>query len=452
MEKAELDIQIQIIPVAPSLAHTTAVDVDSISPDSDLPPMDGGFHALAYLASSWLVELLTWSYPFSYGVFLEHYKTHVFPDAPSSVLALVGSMSTGIIYLTSWLILPLIARYPTLKKPMMSMGVVFCVGGLMGAAFANQPWQLVLTQGVIYALGGSFLYFPVMTYLFEWFSERKGLANGIIFSGTGVGGVVVPLIVEVLLRKYGHRVTLLSLAIAFAVLIIPAFPYIKSRHPQSASRTAAPPAIDISFVKSSAFWILFFANLAQGLPTYIPALYLPTFAADLGLDAAAGSATLSMLNGASVPGLIFLGWLSDHYDLRISMLVSTLGSALAVFLLWGLSTNLPVLLIFAFVYGAIGPSWSALWPRFITSIIGDDPRMSSLVLTVFIGGRGVGNVASGPVSTALMCRWALTDKTPFGYGLNGYGPLILFTGSMLLLSTAGVTYRSFQRVAGVVAV
>jgi hypothetical protein len=28
---------------------------------------------------------------------------------------------------------------------------------------------------------------------------------------TGVGGVVVPVIVEVLLRKYGHRVTLLSL-------------------------------------------------------------------------------------------------------------------------------------------------------------------------------------------------------------------------------------------------
>jgi drug/metabolite transporter (DMT)-like permease len=71
------------------------------------------------------------------------------------VLALVGSMSTGIIYLTSWMILPLIARYPALKKPVMGLGVVFCVTGLIGAAFATQPWQLVLTQGAIYALGGS---------------------------------------------------------------------------------------------------------------------------------------------------------------------------------------------------------------------------------------------------------------------------------------------------------
>ncbi|KAJ6594469.1 MFS general substrate transporter [Mycena capillaripes] len=450
MEKTEAEIQ--IISVAPSLEQNMSSD------ELCSPPMDGGFHALAYLASAWVVELLVWSYPFSYGVFLEHYKTHVFPDAPSSVLALVGSMSTGIIYLTSWMILPLIARYPSLKKSIMALGVVFCVTGLIGAAFATQPWQLVLTQGAIYALGGSFLYFPVMTYLFEWFSEKKGLANGIIFSGTGsyspshlgsvetpssagVGGVVVPVIVEVLLRKYGHRATLLSLAVAFAVLIIPAFPYIKSRLPKS---SVPPPPIDFSFVHSSAFWILFVANLLQGLPTFIPTLYLPSFAADLGLSNAAGSLTLSLLNGASVPGLIFLGWLSDRFDLRISMLVSTLGSALAVFLFWGLSQSLPPLMVFSFVYGFLGPSWSALWPRFITSIVGDDPRMSSLVLTVFIGGRGVGNIASGPISTALLHPWVLTDRTSSAYGVKGYGPLILFTGFILFMSTAGISYRSFR--------
>jgi hypothetical protein len=95
------------------------------------------------------------SYPFSYGVFFEHYKTHDFPNASYSVLALVGSMATGIVYLSCWMVLPVIARYPGLKKPLMALGVVFCTTGLIGAAFATEPWQLVLTQGVIYALGGS---------------------------------------------------------------------------------------------------------------------------------------------------------------------------------------------------------------------------------------------------------------------------------------------------------
>ncbi|KAJ7680889.1 MFS general substrate transporter, partial [Mycena polygramma] len=432
---AKTEVEIQIVSVTPSSDNSTTSD------EVCLPPTDRGFHAMAYLMSAWVVELLVWSYPFSYGVFLEHYKAHVFPDASSSILALVGSTSTGIIYMASWMVLPLIARYPALKKSIMALGVVFCVTGLIGAAFATQPWQLVLTQGVIYALGGSFLYFPVMTYLFEWFHERKGLANGIIFSGTGVGGVVVPFIVEVLLRKYGHKVTLLSLAVAFAVFILPAFPYMKSRLPIS---SAPPPPIETSFVYSSAFWILFVANILQGLPTFIPTLYLPTFAADLGLSDAAGSLTLSVLNGASVPGLIFLGWLSDRLDLRVSMLVSSLGSALAVFLIWGLSKSLPPLMVFSFTYGFLGPSWLALWPRFITSVVGDDPRMSSLVLTVFIGGRGVGNIASGPVSTALLHPWALTDRTSYAYGVKGYAQLILFTGLSLLMSTVGIFYRGFR--------
>ncbi|KAJ7141234.1 hypothetical protein C8R44DRAFT_763009, partial [Mycena epipterygia] len=114
------------------------------------------------------------------------------------------------------------------------------------------------------------------------------------------------------------------------------------------------------------------------------------------------------------------------------ILVSSLGSALAVFLLWGLSQSLPPLMLFFFIYGFLGPSWSALWPRFITSIVGDDPR-------------GVGNVACGPIFTVVMRPWALTDKTTFAYRLKGYGPLILFTGSMLLMTTAGITYRSFRR-------
>lgn len=180
MDKTELEIQ--VIQVTPSLDHGMSLN------EVCLPPMVAALVSHEYTAqiilgrrisctgvfsqrmgcrASRLVRSLLFlyrhlernhshrSYPFSYGVFLEHYKTHVFPDAPSFVLALVGSMSTGIIYLASWMILPLIARYPGLKKSIMAVGVVLCVTGLIGAAFATQPWQLVLTQGVIYALGGS---------------------------------------------------------------------------------------------------------------------------------------------------------------------------------------------------------------------------------------------------------------------------------------------------------
>lgn len=45
-------------------------------------------------------------------------------------------------------------------------------------------------------------------------------ANGIICAGTYLGGVVVPFIIEILLNKFGLRVTFASLVSAFSMLII----------------------------------------------------------------------------------------------------------------------------------------------------------------------------------------------------------------------------------------
>lgn len=37
----------------------------------------------------------------------------------------------------------------------MAAGVTLSVAGLVGAAFSTKPWQLVITQGMLYAIGGS---------------------------------------------------------------------------------------------------------------------------------------------------------------------------------------------------------------------------------------------------------------------------------------------------------
>ncbi|KAJ7250785.1 hypothetical protein C8J57DRAFT_680645 [Mycena rebaudengoi] len=91
------------------------------------------------------------------------------------------------------------------------------------------------------------------------------------------------------------------------------------------------------------FWILFVTNVAQGLPVFISPLIRNK--SNIGLiDAFAVKRSVrqredtcnGIHTGASVLCLTFLSWVSDRFDLRISMLVSTLGStkSFAVFLLW----------------------------------------------------------------------------------------------------------------------
>ncbi|KAK7467602.1 hypothetical protein VKT23_004655 [Stygiomarasmius scandens] len=407
-----------------------------------LPPMDGGFHAYAYLASAFFVELIVWAFPFSYGVYLNYYTTHVFPNVSTNTLALVGSISTGLLYLSAPFVLYLNNRFPWYKRRVMMLGVVLCVSGLLGAAFATAPWQLILTQGAIFSLGGSLLYFPMMTYCFEWFSEKKGLANGVMFSGTGVGGVVVPIVTQASLERYGHRTTLVGSAIAFLIIIVPCFPYAKGRLPVAQSVNAR--SFNKQFLYNRVFWIIFVANVIQGFGSFIPSLYIPTFASDINMSSTAGTLALSLMNGASAPGLVFLGWMSD-FNVSQSMLISSLCSSLSVFFLWGLTGGLGPLLSFSCIYGFMALSWSAMWPRFVSAAAIDDPTEISNVIGLFLFGKGIAGVLSAPVASGLLHPWYFTNKTTFAYGVQGYGPLIMFTGISLLGASLGSAYRLLQK-------
>lgn len=46
----------------------------------------------------------------------------------------------------------------------------------------------MLLQGVLFGIGEGLLFMPVILLLPEWFSQRRGLAAGIIFAGSGIGG------------------------------------------------------------------------------------------------------------------------------------------------------------------------------------------------------------------------------------------------------------------------
>lgn len=46
---------------------------------------------------------------------------------------------------------------------------------------------------------------PTLNYVNEWFVRKKGLALGISIAGDGVGGVVMPLLLQALLSAVGFR-------------------------------------------------------------------------------------------------------------------------------------------------------------------------------------------------------------------------------------------------------
>lgn len=151
-------------------------------------------------------------------------------------------------------------------------------------------------------------------------------------------------------------------------------PFIINRVPILDSSRSAKNVrpLDRAFLRRSAFYAFTSAIFFSSLGNFMPSLYLPSssipphhldhllthhpaFAADLGL-ANQGTLIISILNLASVPGLLLVGWLSDRLPLKSMILVTCLGSALSCIFLWGFATNFAMLAVFAVVFGFLGLS------------------------------------------------------------------------------------------------
>jgi hypothetical protein len=177
-------------------------------------------------------------------------------------------------YLAAPIVYTILRKFSHWRKRCSVIGFIILLGSLVGASFANTIPQLVATQGIMYAVGGSLHYYPVFLYLDEWFVARKGMAYGVVWAGGGASGVAIPLIMQWILETYGFRTALRTWAIASTVLTLPCLYFMKGRLPDQHA-SMGPRRTDFGFLKSSAFWILELGNMFQAFGYFMPSLYLP---------------------------------------------------------------------------------------------------------------------------------------------------------------------------------
>jgi MFS family permease len=310
--------------------------------------------------------------------------------------------------------------------------VVMCLALGLGSLSDTVP-HLIITQGVLYAIGGGFAWTPILFLIEEWWVRRRGFAFGVMLAGQGMSGAILPVVLEWLLHAYGFRTTLRVCALSFVALNFPVLFFFKPRLPLS--QTSQSRGFDLSFWTCSNYLILQSANMIQSLGYFLPTTYLPTYARSLGASSLESVVTVILLNGAAAGGCLCMGAAVDRYHVTTCLLVSAIGSTLGVFLLWGFATSLAPLYIFSFVYGAFAGCNSTAWSAIIRDTKEKKPGADSgMVFACLSAGKGVGNLCSGPLSEALI--HAGTWRTGMAYG-SRYGALIVFTGTTALLGGWG---------------
>ncbi|KAK5118294.1 hypothetical protein LTR62_002807 [Meristemomyces frigidus] len=410
-----------------------------------LPPIDGGKDAWLALASAFVLEALVWGFPFSFGIFQTYYSTHEPFANEKEGIAAISTTATAIMFLSSPFVALFVQRWPHLRLPSGLCGLGVVVAGLVAASYCNSTSGLLATQGVLFAVGGLFLYFPAFSVIDQWFVARKGLAFGVVWTGTGVSGAIVPWVSQWLLDRYGFRTTLRVWAVVFVVLGLPCPFLLKARIPSRARHTRVRP-VDWSFLKQPAFWWFEMGVILQSLAYFLPSLWvklsrvlqgsdvltssprwIPSFSASIGLPSFSGPLALCLLNLAACGGYLIQGKLVDHYHVTTIILLATGISTVAILIFWGLTNNQAMLYIFAILWGLSGGGFAATWAG-CTAAIQKSCRSldAGLVMSLLCAGKGVGSVLTGPISEKLL-QVQPWHGAAFAYG-GEYGAVIVFTG------------------------
>jgi MFS family permease len=336
------------------------------------------------------------------------------------------------------LVLALCRLYPRWARWFSPMGLFVCFISLMMTSFCDTVPKLIGVQGVLFGVGGCFAFSPCPLFMDQWFDKRKGLAFGIWCSAAGAGGAGIPPILDALLASVGFKSTMRIIAGIFFVLAMPLGLFIKPRVPHDLD--PRKKLFNFRSARSRFFLTHQAANIIQACGFYLPNIFLPTFVRQqFGASAFLSTLTIMLFNLAATAGLASMGALTDRFRATTCIFISAVGSAASVFLLWGLSTSLPVVYVYSIFYGFFAGCWPSVWPAILreTSQQGDsrgfgfvDPMMTYGLLCV---GRGLGSLIAGPLSEALLGGMPLQGQAFASYG-SGYGVLIIFTGAAAVLS------------------
>ncbi|XP_030631701.1 monocarboxylate transporter 9b [Chanos chanos] len=185
-----------------------------MSPQNSKKAIDGGWGWVIVVASS-LAMFLAYGSPQSVGVLYPEWLS-VFQES-KAMTAWVGSLVCGIGLIASPLCSACVVNFGA--RPVTIFSGVMVSGGLILSAFAPNVQFLIFSYGIVVGLGCGLLYAATITITCQYFDKKRGLALGIVTTGTSVGGFLYATVQNELIELYGVDGCLLIIG-CFALNII----------------------------------------------------------------------------------------------------------------------------------------------------------------------------------------------------------------------------------------
>ncbi|KAL1962516.1 hypothetical protein VTN77DRAFT_9637 [Rasamsonia byssochlamydoides] len=435
-------------------SHRLQQDVDMSTADNR--------RSILVVVAAFAIMFTSCGINFAFGVYQELYESmsssaekNPFTGATPAQIDLIGTLAISLMTLGA----PFASAWCKSYSPRtitFAGGVMFALSNVL-ASFGQRLWHFILTQGVLLGCGVCLTYIPAMTVAPGWFTTHRGLAIGIVSSGTGVGGVAWAPLLRYLNNRIGFRDTLrLTGAVSFILLgasataltWAPTFERRARLETQTSRTRFLVPLVDWRVARTRKFMAQCISAALQGSAYYAPVFFFSAYARSLGYSAAAGATFIAVSNGASAVGKIIIGHMADRLGRLNTLLFTTFVSAVTALGLWLPSTlsggdrdGKGLFVAFAILYGIFAGAYISLFPTALVELFGVQ-HFASVNGFLYMA-RGFAALVGTPVAGVLIRGSGSGGAQGMG-AAKAYEKTSILIGALLAAATVGVAWMRIE--------
>jgi len=363
------------------------------------------FYGWFVVAVGFLILFALWGVIINtFGVFLKPVSESMGWDRMTySLLLGLGAMAMAVASPFVGKILDLFGVRKTMLIGAVSTGLGVA---LLGAA--QTLWHFNVLFIFIGAGLGATTAVPVSLVIANWFVQKRGLAMGMAFMGTSMGGMVMNPVNTFLVERYGWRGAYVILGAGMILVSVPLIALVMKTRPSEMGLLPdgeQPAENNVQVLTGQtlnqamttwAFWFIaanmfltnFMANAigVHGIP----------YLTDIGHSARFAAVVIGLAMGFMTLGKVGLGWCGDRWGARQTFVVSAVITAMGVGVLM-LAIPMWVALLFAVIFGFPQGGPLALTPMVTADCHGlrNFGAIYGVLTLISITGAAVGPVVVG---------------------------------------------------------
>jgi MFS family permease len=240
----------------------------------------------------------------------------------------------------------------------MIVGIVMTAAAFVIASRADS-FPMMMAAYLLLGIGiAAATLLPAALIVANWFGARRGIAMGLTFAGTSLGGAVMTQVGNfAILDLGGWRAAYLTLAAPMLLIALPLVVLqVRSRPPEATKEnfqasSDALPGLELGQAfRTRSFWMVSAAQFLFACSAAGAGLHLIHHLINLGYSQTAAARAMGLVFVCASIGKLGMGLFSDRVSARIALTVNFIGAAFGIALVFA-AANRVMLALFVLVFG-----------------------------------------------------------------------------------------------------